>query len=88
MAGVLILVRGPISSKVTVREPKAADVVYVQEGEHWKMYPANAPTIKKTITLTDATGEYEGLSVAVEPVVGSLRRSHGIRCATSLSVNL
>ncbi len=69
-ARALIVVRGPISSKVTLREPKAADVVYVQDGEHWKMYPANAPTIRKMITLTDAPGEYEGLIFAVEPVIG------------------
>ena len=69
-ARALILFRGPISNKVVLREPKATDVVYVQEGESWNMYPTNAPTLRKTITLTNLPGDYEGLSVAIEPIVG------------------
>jgi hypothetical protein len=68
-ARALVVVRGPVPSKVTLREPKAASVVYVQEGGRWNMYPPNAPTLRKTITLTDAAGEYEGLLVRIEPVL-------------------
>jgi hypothetical protein len=69
-ARALIVVCGPISKKVVLREPSATGVVYVQEGESWHIYPSNAPTLRKTITLTNSAGEYEGLSLAVEPTVG------------------
>jgi len=70
-ARALIIVSSPLSAKVTLREPRAISVVYVQEGDSWNMYPANAPTLRKTITLTNAAGEYEGLSVAIEPIIGT-----------------
>jgi hypothetical protein len=66
-ARALIIVRGQLSSKVRLREPNAANVIFVQEGERWNMYPSDAPTLRKTITLTSAAGEFEGLSVAIEP---------------------
>ena len=65
-ARVLIVVRAPISSKITFREPKATNVVYVQDGDRWNMYPRDAPTLRKSITLTPEPGEYEGLSMAEE----------------------
>ena len=66
-ARALIIVRGQLSSKVRLREPNAANVIFVQEGDAWNMYPSDAPTLRKTITLTNAAGEFEGLSVAIEP---------------------
>jgi hypothetical protein len=66
-ARALIIVRGQLFSKVKLREPKATDVIFVQEGERWAMYPSDAPTLRKTITLTNAPGEFEGISVAIEP---------------------
>jgi MFS family permease len=67
-ARALIVVSGAISSKVTLREPKATSVVYVQDGNRWNMYPSDAPTLPKTITLIDGLGEYEGLSIAIKPI--------------------
>jgi hypothetical protein len=67
-ARVLIVVRGPVSSKAILREPKGTSAVYVQDGNRWNMYPSNATTLRKTITLMDGSGEYEGLSIAIEPV--------------------
>jgi hypothetical protein len=69
-ARVLIVVCGPISKKVVLNQPKATSIVYVQEAGSWHMYPSNAPTLGKTITLTESAGEYEGLSVAIEPIAG------------------
>ena len=69
-ARVLIVVRGLIFSKVSLREPKATNVVYVQDGQSWQMYPPNAPTLRETITLTESKGQYEGLSVQVELLPG------------------
>lgn len=66
-ARALIIVRGQLSSEVKLREPDGTNVVFVQEGERWNMYPPDAPTLRKTITLTNAAGELEGLSVATEP---------------------
>jgi len=72
-ARALIVVRGSVSSKTILREPKGTSAVYGQNGNRWNMYPSNAPALRKTITLMDGSGEYEGLSIAVEPV----GKSHG-----------
>ena len=64
-ARALIVVRGPMTSKV-VRQPKATNVIYVQDGTTWRMYPNDAPTLRKKITLGDARGG-NGMTVAVDP---------------------
>jgi MFS family permease len=69
-ARVLIAVRERLTSKVTLRQPKATDVVYVQDGNEWRMYPRGAPTLRKKITLTEGTGDLQGLTVQVDPVIG------------------
>jgi hypothetical protein len=69
-ARVLIVVRGRLSSKVTLRQPKATDVVYVQDGNEWRMYPSEAPTLRKKITLLEGTGDFQGLTVEVDSAIG------------------
>jgi len=69
-ARAIVVVTSPISAKVTLKEPKATSVIYIQEHENWDMYPTSAPTLRKTIVLKNAEGEYEGLTVAIDPVIG------------------
>jgi hypothetical protein len=69
-ARALIVVREPLTSKTVLREPKATNVVYVQEGGTFLMYPSDAPTIRRRITLVEGNGEFEGLTVEIDPVIG------------------
>jgi hypothetical protein len=69
-AHVLIVIRGPLTSKVPLRQPKATNVVYVQDGNTFQMYPSDAPTLKQKITLAEGNSEFEGLTVEIDPVVG------------------
>lgn len=70
-ARALIVVRGPLTSKVTLRQPKATNVVYVQQdGSTFRMYPSDAPTLRKRITLVEGNGEFEGLTFEIDPVIG------------------
>jgi hypothetical protein len=69
-AHALIVIQGPLTSRTTLRQPKATNVVYVQHGDTFLMYPDKAPTLKKKITLTEGIGEFEGLTVEIDPVIG------------------
>jgi MFS family permease len=62
-ARALIVVRGTISTKATLHVPKATDVVYIQDGTIWRMYPANAPTLDQTITLTQDNAETLSMTI-------------------------
>jgi hypothetical protein len=69
-AHALIVIRGPLTSKVTLRQPRATNVVYVQDGSTFRMYPSDAPTLKQRITLAEGNSEFEGLTVEIDPVIG------------------
>jgi hypothetical protein len=69
-ARALIVIRGALTSKIKLRQPKATNVVYVQDGSTWRMYPSDAPTLRKRITLAEGNGEFEGLTVEIDPVIG------------------
>lgn len=69
-ARALIVIRGPLTSKVRLHQPKATSVVYVQDASTFVMYPGSASTIRREITLTEGTGEFEGLTIEIEPVIG------------------
>jgi hypothetical protein len=69
-ARALIIIRGPLTSKVTLRQPKATNVVYVQDGSTFRMYPSDAHKLRQKITLAEGSGEFEGLTVEIDPVIG------------------
>jgi hypothetical protein len=69
-AHALIVIRGPLTSKITLRQPKATNVLYVQDGSTFRMYPSDAPTLRQRITLAEGTNEFEGLTVEIDPVIG------------------
>jgi MFS family permease len=62
-ARILIVARGKIPKKTTLRVPRATDVVYIQDGTTWRMYPADAPTLDVTITLTQDNAETVSMTV-------------------------
>jgi hypothetical protein len=69
-ARALIVIRGPLTSKVTLLQPKATNVVYVQDGSTFRMYPSDAPKLRQRITLAEGNREFEGLTVEIDPVIG------------------
>jgi hypothetical protein len=46
-----VLFTQPIKSRVELRQPKGANVLYVQVGDKWIMHPENAPTIGRKIAF-------------------------------------
>ena len=48
---VTIIMQRPVSDIVELKEPDANSVVYVQGDHDWRMFPADAPTLKRTIRL-------------------------------------
>jgi hypothetical protein len=48
---VTIVMQRPVTDVVELKEPDATSVVYVQGDRGWRMFPADAPTLKRTIRL-------------------------------------
>ncbi|MGA8367440.1 MAG: hypothetical protein ACLQMT_07230 [Candidatus Acidiferrales bacterium] len=48
-ASVIVVFTGDLRSPMELREPQATHVMYVQQGDAWKMYPADAPTVRYEI---------------------------------------
>jgi len=49
---ILIVITNPINELVTLPQPDANQVVYVQTQQGWKTYPPNAPVLSRSIHLT------------------------------------
>src|SRR2546423_3298378 len=47
----IIIMQHQLKSPVELPQPDGTTVIYVQDGDEWKMYPVNAPTLKRTILL-------------------------------------
>jgi len=47
----IIIMQHQLKSPVELPQPDRTTVIYVQDGDEWKMYPVNAPTLKRTIRL-------------------------------------
>lgn len=47
----IIVMQHQLKSSVELPQPDGVNVIYVQDGDEWRMYPANAPTLKRTIRL-------------------------------------
>jgi hypothetical protein len=70
----------PVTDVVELKEPDATSVVYVQGDHGWRMFPADAPTLKRTIRLEPVPydpnwpGAYPQTSVMVELSTGAWPR--------------
>lgn len=49
LAREVIICIGDLRSPVELHEPRGANVMYVQDGDLWKMYPPGAPTLRNKI---------------------------------------
>ena len=47
----IIVMQHQLKSPIELPQPNGVNVIYVQDGDEWRMYPANAPTLKRTIRL-------------------------------------
>jgi hypothetical protein len=80
---VTIVMQRPITDVVELREPDATSVVYVQSDHGWRMFPANAFTLKRTIRLEpvpydpNSPGAFPQTSVMVELSTGA-RQGFGV----------
>jgi hypothetical protein len=48
---VTIIIQRPVAEVVELKEPDATNVVYIQGAHDWRMWPPDAPTLKRTIRL-------------------------------------
>jgi len=54
----LIVARGPIRSQAELRKPKDRDIVYIQDGDTWRMYPPKSRTITEAVSLRPAPDDH------------------------------
>lgn len=57
----LIVMRGPLAADVELHEPRDANIVYIQDGNVWRMHPQGAHTSRKTVSLRPSS-DGRGLS--------------------------
>src|ERR1017187_5210940 len=80
---VTLIMQKPVGEAVELREPDATSVVYTQEDHGWRMFPADAPTLKRTIRIAPVPydpnwpGAYPQSSVLVELSTGG-RQGFGV----------
>ncbi len=67
----IIVIQSPVSVPVDLPEPDGATVVYVQRGNTWQKYPANAPILKRTIRIEAILDDPKQTMVRVELSDGS-----------------
>lgn len=49
---VIVVMKRPVTEPIHLRLPDAVDVVYVQNEHDWQMYPAEAPTLERSIQIS------------------------------------
>ena len=68
---VILIMQGPVKGPIELKEPDAGNVVYVQYGADWKMFPPNAPTLKRTIRIEPDTSDNSQSEIMVELATGA-----------------
>lgn len=74
---VTLIMQRPVHTAIELKEPDATDVVYVQYGDNWKIYPSNARTLERTIRIEPEAGDPRQSSVMVE-LAGGARQGFGV----------
>jgi len=67
----IIVIQSPVTAPVELPEPDATTIVYVQNAERWRLYPASAPTLKRTIRIEPWRDDAKQSSVMVELASGA-----------------
>jgi hypothetical protein len=69
-ARAVIVFTGELHSRAELREPLRTHVVYIEQGDVWKMYPPNAPTIQNKIEFWPSTLDPTKIEVQSDPAIG------------------
>ena len=72
---VTLIMQHPVREPIALKEPDATSIVYVQEGDAWRMYPPNASTLQRTIRIEPMRDDPHQSSVMVELATGALQGS-------------
>jgi hypothetical protein len=70
-----LIMQRPVTAPIALKEPDGTSVVYVQEGNDWKMFPPNEPTLQSTIRIEPMETDPNQSSVMVELATGALQGS-------------
>jgi hypothetical protein len=69
-ARAVIVFTGELRSRVELRQPLKTHVIYVQQGDGWKMYPSNATTMRNKIRFWPSTTDSSKIEVQSDPAMG------------------
>ena len=69
-ARAVIVFTGELHSRAELREPLKTHVVYVEQGDHWNMYPPNAPTIRNKIKFWPSSADTSKIEAQFDPPAG------------------
>jgi len=64
-SSVILIMQGPVRQPIRLRQPDATGIIYLQEREHWSMFPSNARTLKRTIDISPPLVDHNPNSVMV-----------------------
>jgi hypothetical protein len=67
----IIVIQSPVTAPVELPEPDATTIVYVQHTEGWRLYPASAPTLKRTIRIEPWRDDTKQSSLMAELATGA-----------------
>ena len=70
-SSVILIMQRPIHGPVELREPNATSIVYLQEREHWRMFPSNSPTLERRIRISPQLDDPNQSSIMVELSTGA-----------------
>ena len=69
-ARAVIVFTGEIHSRTELRQPSKTHVLYVGQGDDWKMYPSNAPTIRNKIKFWPSAKDSARIEAQSDPAIG------------------
>lgn len=75
----VIVMHRQVESAVELAQPDATEVIYVQNGNEWKMYPPDAPTLKRAILLEPFKHDPRSTSYMVELADGAAQGGTAFR---------
>jgi hypothetical protein len=69
----VIIMQHQITDAVELLQPDGAEVIYLQDGNEWKMYPSDAPTLRRVIRLEVAPISPRNTQCLVELSYGAMQ---------------
>ena len=79
---VILILQKQVVEAVELKQPNASSIVYLQDGEKWRAFPPDAPTLNRTIRIEPWADDPTQTSVGVELASGA-RQGFGIMWPTA-----